>query len=56
MLEREISFIAFKRSGYSLEKFLKDPAFQLVFLNDKVAIFKVRTSALEEGNIGQNYD
>jgi len=57
MLERGISFIAFKRSSYSLEKFLRDPAFQLVFLNDKVAIFKVRTSALKgEGNIGQNRD
>jgi len=53
MLEKGISFIAFKRSSYSLEKFMRDPAFQLVFLNDKVAIFKVRTSALkEEGSIG----
>ncbi|MEM2953225.1 MAG: hypothetical protein QXU21_03005 [Candidatus Bathyarchaeia archaeon] len=40
--QKEISFIAFKRREYPVAKFLNDPIFNLVFINDNVVIFKVR--------------
>lgn len=36
-----ISFIAFKRKDYPVERFLNDPLFKLVFINDGIVIFKV---------------
>lgn len=36
-----ISFIAFKRKDYPVKRFLNDPIFKLVFINDYIAIFKV---------------
>ncbi len=40
--QKEISFVAFKRREYPVAKFLNDPIFNLVFINDNVVIFKVR--------------
>ena len=40
--QKGISFFAFKRKEYPIEKFLNDPLFNLVFINDNIAIFKVR--------------
>lgn len=40
--QKEISFVAFKRKEYPVAKFLNDPIFNLVFINDNVAIFKIR--------------
>ncbi|MEM1726508.1 MAG: DUF6541 family protein [Candidatus Bathyarchaeia archaeon] len=39
--EWNISFIAFKRKDYPVKRFLNDPLFKLVFINDNIAIFKV---------------
>ena len=43
-----ISYIAVRDSAL-LPKFAKDPAFSLVFINDEVAIFQVRSSLIQEG-------
>jgi hypothetical protein len=40
--QKGISFFAFKRKEYPVEKFLNDPLFNLVFINDNIAIFEVR--------------
>lgn len=40
--QKSISFIAFKRKEYPVEKFLNDPLFNLVFINDNIVIFEVR--------------
>ena len=37
-----ITFIAFQRETYPIERFTNDPMFNLVYINDRVAIFKVR--------------
>ncbi|MEM2145563.1 MAG: hypothetical protein QW279_09395, partial [Candidatus Jordarchaeaceae archaeon] len=51
--EKNISFIAFKRDHYDVKKFLNDPAFRLVFINDKTVIFKVHTCFINGG--GDDY-
>jgi hypothetical protein len=43
-----ISYIACRDSAL-LPKFAKDPAFSLVFINDEVAIFQVRSTFIQEG-------
>lgn len=40
-----VDFIAFKRQEYPIKKFLNDPMFKLIFINDNVAIFRVREAA-----------
>ncbi|MEM3875310.1 MAG: hypothetical protein QXU45_09305 [Candidatus Bathyarchaeia archaeon] len=37
-----IAFIACQRKEYAIERFASDPMFNLVYINDRVAIFKVR--------------
>ncbi|MEM1589782.1 MAG: hypothetical protein QW175_05140 [Candidatus Bathyarchaeia archaeon] len=37
-----IAFIACQRKACAVERFAKDPMFNLVYINDRVAIFKVR--------------
>jgi hypothetical protein len=44
MKEKGIAFIAFEKREYPIEKFLNDPTFNLVFVNDKIAIFEVQRS------------
>lgn len=39
--EKNISFIAFKRARYDVKKFINNPAFSIVFINDRTVIFKV---------------
>jgi hypothetical protein len=46
--EWNISYIAVRDSAL-LPKFAKDPSFGLVFINDEVAIFQVRSSFTQEG-------
>jgi hypothetical protein len=41
---KKITFIACERKECAIERFAKDPMFNLVFINDNVAIFKVRDS------------
>ena len=48
LLEQGISYVACRDSAL-LPKFAKDPAFSLVFINDEVAIFQVRSSLIQEG-------
>jgi hypothetical protein len=43
-----ISYVACRDSAL-LPKFARDPAFSLVFINDEVAIFQVRSSFMQEG-------
>lgn len=40
--DKGISLVAFEKREYPIEKFLNDPAFNLVFINDKVVVFEVR--------------
>jgi len=37
-----IDFIAIQRDKYAVERFMKDPMFSLVYINNRVAIFKVQ--------------
>lgn len=39
---KRINFIACQRRGYSIERFANDPMFDLVYINDNVALFKIR--------------
>ncbi|MBC7129639.1 hypothetical protein H5T51_00260 [Candidatus Bathyarchaeota archaeon] len=39
--EWSTDYIVFKRQEYSIRKFLNNPMFKLVFINDNIAIFKV---------------
>ncbi len=41
---KKITFIACERKDCAIERFANDPMFNLVFINDNVAIFKVRDS------------
>lgn len=41
---KKITFIACERKKCAIERFVNDPMFNLVFINDNVAIFKVRES------------
>ena len=48
IVDWSISYIACRDSAL-LPKFVKDPGFSLVFINDEVAIFKVNSSFFPEG-------
>ncbi|HUU89392.1 MAG TPA: hypothetical protein VMX17_16790 [Candidatus Glassbacteria bacterium] len=48
IVDWSISYIACRDSAL-LPKFVKDPGFSLVFINDEVAIFKVNSSFFQEG-------
>ncbi|MEM1536742.1 MAG: hypothetical protein QW447_01295 [Candidatus Bathyarchaeia archaeon] len=37
-----IAFVACQRKTYSIERFVSDPVFSLIYINDRVAVFKVR--------------
>ncbi len=39
---KKIAFIACQRETYAIERFTNDPMFNLVYINDRVAVFKVR--------------
>jgi hypothetical protein len=41
---KKITFIACERKEFAIKRFANDPMFNLVFINDNVAIFKVRDS------------
>ena len=42
LAEKNISFISCNRD-FPIMKFVNDPLFNLVFINDKIAIFEVRS-------------
>ncbi len=42
--QKGLSFVACRRKECEIAKFSNDPMFNLVFINDNVAIFKVRDS------------
>lgn len=41
--EKNISFIAFERARYDVKKFINNPAFSIVFINDRTVIFKAHS-------------
>ena len=48
LIDWHVSYIAVRDSD-SLFKFVKDPIFSLVFINDEVAIFKVNSASFQDG-------
>ncbi|MCS7096697.1 MAG: hypothetical protein N3F10_07070 [Candidatus Bathyarchaeota archaeon] len=41
LMEKNVSYVAFKRVQYSVDRFLNNPAYSIVFINDRTVILKV---------------